>query len=157
MNIKIKEFIRKIPLLFPLLKIIQDRRYLYHYIQGFITHKRLRNFLSKLESKLFYKNKEINNSSNLNKLDIQMIQEDGFIENPLKIDESQIKEIFEFLKTKPLHDPESKQGHYFYLNNMPDDIKRGFYRLAFYVCAYKCNSSVCLCWFKSKRHFFASM
>tara|TARA_B100000287_G_C20636712_1_gene781917 strand:+ start:534 stop:1478 length:945 start_codon:yes stop_codon:yes gene_type:complete len=135
MNINIKEFVRKIPLLFPLLKIIQDRRYLYHYIQGFITHKRLRKFLSELESKLFYKNKDIDHGSNLDKLDIKMIKEDGFIENPLKIDESQIKEIFEFLKTKPMHDPESKQGDYFYLDNMPNDIKRGFYRCEDVVCA----------------------
>ena len=135
MNIKIKEFIRKIPLVFPLLKIIQDRRYLYHYIQGFITHKKLRNFFSKLESRLFYKNKENNNSTYADKLDIRNIKEDGFIENPLKIDELQIKEMFEFLKTKPMHDPESNQGGYFYLDNMPEDIKRGFYRCEDVVCA----------------------
>ena len=54
MNIKIKELIRKIPLVFPLLKIIQDRRYLYHYIQGFITHKKLRNFFLTKFLKLEY-------------------------------------------------------------------------------------------------------
>ena len=40
----VKQIIRKIPLVFHLIKILQDKRYFYHFLQGLITDKNSRSF-----------------------------------------------------------------------------------------------------------------
>ena len=44
----------------------------------------------------------------------------------LKIKDEEIQEICDYLKNKPMHDPENQELDYFYLNNRPSQIKRGF-------------------------------
>ena len=121
---KIKAYIRKIPFLYTFLKIIKDKRYLYHYLQGYITNRNIRSKLSKLESKVFFRN---NNPSFTNPK-IENINKEGFFEGVLKIKDEEIQEICDYLKNKPMHDPENQELDYFYLNNRPSQIKRGFYK-----------------------------
>tara|TARA_Y100000768_G_scaffold388948_1_gene389142 strand:- start:6329 stop:7315 length:987 start_codon:yes stop_codon:yes gene_type:complete len=124
-----KEIIKKIPIVFHFLKIIQDKRYFYHFLQGLITDKNLRFFLRKIESKLFYRknNKLYNQFINVNN-EINYLKKYGFVENPLKISNSQVNKIVNFLKTKPIHDPEQSLLGYFSYNDRPRTVKRGFYK-----------------------------
>ena len=48
-----KKILKKVPIIFHLLKIIQDKRYFYHFLQGLLTNKNSRFFFKNLESKFF--------------------------------------------------------------------------------------------------------
>jgi hypothetical protein len=124
-----KRILKKVPIVFQLLKIIQDKRYFYHFLQGFLTNKHSRFFFKNLESKLFYRknDKILDNFIDVNN-EISNLKKDGFIKNPLLISNAQVSEIVNFLKLKPMHDPEKGLLGYFFYAGKPKDIKRGFYR-----------------------------
>lgn len=125
----LKKILKKVPIIFHLLKIIQDRRYLYHFLQGLITEKNTRFFFKNLESKLFYRkiDKSIDHFIDVND-ELDNLKKNGFVENPLVVSNKQINEIVNFLKSKPMHDPEQGLAGYFSYKGKPKNIKRGFYR-----------------------------
>ena len=125
----VKQIIRKIPLVFHLIKIVQDKRYFYHFLQGLITDKNSRSFFREIESKLFYrkKNKLSDQIIDVNN-EINFLKKDGFVENPLKVSNTQVSQIVNFLKTKPMHDPEQNLLGYFSYNDRPQTVRRGFYK-----------------------------
>mgnify|MGYP001211218973 CR=1 FL=1 len=124
-----KKILKKVPVVFQLLKIIQDKRYFYHFTQGFLTNKNSRFFFKNLESKFFYRkiDKSINLFIDVNN-EIDNLKKNGFVENPLVVSNKQINEIVHFLKSKPMHDPEQELAGYFFYKDKPKNIKRGFYR-----------------------------
>ena len=125
----LKNFVKKIHLLFPFLKVIQDQRYLYHYLQGFLTGKTLRSMFSKLEARLFFRSEDETLNFALHDIDgLEELTKNGYIENPLIIDNAKIDEINEFLITKPMHDPESADNSYFLFEDKLPNVKRGFYK-----------------------------
>jgi hypothetical protein len=124
----IKNFIKKIPILFPLLKILQDRRYLYHYLQGFISNKKYRSIFLRAESRLFFKKNDTNFQPILLNNNVNELVDNGFIENPIIINDVVSNEIKDFLRSKLMHDPESNDTKDFLLDTKPDGIKRGFYK-----------------------------
>tara|TARA_B110000027_G_scaffold14605_1_gene14459 strand:- start:119 stop:1132 length:1014 start_codon:yes stop_codon:yes gene_type:complete len=132
----LKKILKKVPIVFHLLKIIQDKRYFYHFLQGLLTNKHSRFFFKNLESKLFYRkiDKCIDHYTDVNN-DLDSLKKNGFIENPLIISSTQVNEIVNFLKLKPMHDPEQGLAGYFFYNDKPKNIKRGFYKCEDVVCA----------------------
>ena len=125
---KIKALIKKIPLLFPLVKIIQDKRYFYHYLQGFFTSKNLRMYLKRTESKFFFKKTDDEILTTSNKKHITELSNFGYLENPIVIDSSKADKIKLFLDSKLMHEPEAQNNNYFLLNDKPYGSKRGFYQ-----------------------------
>ena len=125
----LKKILKKVPIIFHLLKIIQDRRYFYHFLQGFLTNKNSRFFFKNLESKLFHRKIDISIDHFIDVNDaLDNLKKNGFVENPLVVSNKQINEIVNFLKSKPMHDPEQGLAGYFSYKDKPKNIKRGFYR-----------------------------
>lgn len=124
-----KKILKKVPIVFQLLKIIQDKRYFYHFLQGFFINKNSRFFFKNLESKLFYRkiDESIDHFIDVNN-ELDNLKKNGFVENPLVVSNKQINEIVNFLKLKPMHDPEQELAGYFFYKDKPKNIKRGFYR-----------------------------
>ncbi len=129
LHYNIKRIVKKIPFVFHLIKIVQDKRYFYHFLQGLITNKNSRSFFRNIESKLFNlkKNKLLNHIIDVNN-EINFLKKDGFVENPLKVSDTQVNQIVNFLKTKPMHDPEQSLLGYFSYNDRPQAVRRGFYK-----------------------------
>jgi hypothetical protein len=102
-----KKNTKKVPIIFHLLKIIQDKRYFYHFLQGLLTNKNSRFFFKNLKSELFYRkiDKSIDHFIDVNN-ELDNLKKNGFAENPLVVSNKQISEIVNFLKSKPMHDPE---------------------------------------------------
>ena len=96
------------------LRIFLDKRYLYHYLQGFFTSYSSRRVLKKLE--LFftrkvadvYKNSTFPETKYKNELST-----DGVIENPVYISGDKAQEIKNYLSDKLCHDPEDRDSQYF--------------------------------------------
>ena len=124
----IKSLIKKIPVLFHFLKILQDRRYLYHYLQGFLSNKKYRSIFSKAESKLFFKKNDANFEPIPLINEMKELNDNGLIDNPIIISKDVANEIKDFLGTKLMHDPESNNTKYFLFEEKPEKIKRGFYK-----------------------------
>lgn len=126
---KIKLLLKKVPIVFHLLKIIQDRRYFYHYLQGFLSNKKARSFFTSLESKFFFKKNDLIKDNFVDVKDnINKLKTSGVIENPIFIAKNKIDKIVDFLKSKQMHDPELYSNDYFYYDNRPVQVKRGFYK-----------------------------
>ena len=124
----IKSLIKKIPILFHFLKILQDRRYLYHYLQGFLSNKKYRSIFSKAESKLFFKKNDANFEPIPLSNEMKELTDNGLIDNPIIISKDVANEIKDFLHTKLMHDPESNNTKDFLFEEKPEKIKRGFYK-----------------------------
>ena len=75
-----KKILKKVPIVFQLLKIIQDKRYFYHFLQGLLTNKNSRFFFKNLESKMFYRkiDKSIDHFIDVNN-EIDRLKKDGFV------------------------------------------------------------------------------
>ena len=103
----IKKFIKNIPFLFSIIKIITDRRYFYHYIQGFIEKRNNRNILALIESKIFGK-KSYNINYDTNHFAKYLeLKSSGYLVNPLEINIEKVNYITEFLNGCKCYDPDN--------------------------------------------------
>ena len=127
----LKSFLSDLPMLLNLLRIIKDKRYLYHILQGFFTEPRSRNFLRKIE-RLFFK-KRVKISSNISDIELykrnfKAFLKNGIMLNPIKIDSLMIQNIKQDLENKLCHDPENSDLNYFLINKKSPKVQRAYYR-----------------------------
>lgn len=122
----LKVFVRRYKLLFILIKpfsniyrIILDKRYFYHYLQGLITNVDIRKKLAKLEANFYKTQKRTSIKTNF-------IRENSYIENPLTIHEEKVKEIMESLEEYKCQD-QLDDTVKFDINSRPETCKLAFY------------------------------
>ena len=60
------------------------------------------------------------------KNEINNLKTNGFVENPLVVSNKQIDEIVNFLKSKPMHDPEQGLAGIFLIKTNPKILKEVF-------------------------------
>lgn len=129
--LKLKKIISAYPVLLNLLRILKDKRYFYHILQGRFTSTESRKALKEIE-KFFYKDrislkdqfsKEIkNDEARLS------FREEGLLVNPIKIKKEIIENIKMSLLESQCHDPENAQEGYFLISDRPKNIKRAYYK-----------------------------
>lgn len=123
-NIKI--FVKRFKILFlvmkpfiSIVKIILDKRYLYHYLQGLITNIKTRNNLAKIEANLFKSEKRSSDKTDI-------IRENSYIENPLAISNEKVVVIKNFLKDLNCYENVNSSLP-FHINSRPSDCRLAFY------------------------------
>ena len=122
----IKTFIKKFKLLFILVKpisniirIILDKRYLYHYLQGLITNVKIRKKLAKIEAS-FYKSEDKFSEKT------DFIRDNSYVENPLIISDEKVIEIKESLQLLQCQD-QLDSSLKFDISSKPEDCSLAFY------------------------------
>ena len=121
----IKKIIKKIPFLSMIIKIIMDKRYFYHYVQGLVKKRSSRVYLARLESK--YYGKKINASKKEYLGQYVSLKKTGFLLNPIKIDAKTVKTIRSYLEGKRCYDPDNSINNIDALNP-PSNTMRAFYK-----------------------------
>jgi len=122
-----KNILKKIPILVPVLKIILDKRYFYHFLQGLIKTKKNRDFLASLESKYFGKSNNLYLKKNKYLNEYSSIKNSGFLLNPITIKKNKINSIKKYLSSFKCYDPDNDIKKF----NSRDPSKktvRAFYR-----------------------------
>ena len=105
--------------LYNIVKIILDKRYLYHYLQGLVTNVKIRSNLAKIEANLFKSEKRFSDKTDI-------IRENSYIENPLDISNETVEEIKNSLKDFNCHD-QTDSSLEFDINSRPSDCHLAFY------------------------------
>ena len=121
----IKKFIKKIPFLYVIVKIIMDKRCFYHYMQGRVKKRSLRVYLARLESKYF--EKKINASQKEHLGQYVSLKKAGFLLSPIKIDAKIVKTIRSYLEEKKCYDPDNNINDIDALHP-PSNTMRAFYK-----------------------------
>lgn len=121
----IKKIIKKIPFLYIIAKIIMDKRYFYHFLQGLVKKRSSRVYLARLESKYFGKRINISQKEYLE--EYFSLQKLGVILNPIKIDGKTIMSIKSYLEGKRCYDPDNNIKGIDALHP-PSNTMRAFYK-----------------------------
>ena len=123
-NVKIR--IKRLNFLFVILKpfsnitrIILDKRYFYHYLQGLITNIRIRNYFAKKEANLFKSKRRFSEKAD-------EIRKNSYVDNPLIISNNKAKKIYDSLINFKCQDQANKSLEFDIKSRPPD------YHLAFY-------------------------
>ena len=123
-----KNYIKRIKPLFIIIKlpsniirILLDKRYFYHYLQGLITNVKTRSYLAKIEANLFKSKKRFCERT------IE-IRENSYIENPLNIPTELVMEIKNSLKGLKCHDQGNNSSLEFDIDSRPSDCHLAYYR-----------------------------
>ena len=115
----LKSYIRKIRPIFFILKSFQDKRYLYHLLQGFIVKPKSRRFIARIEASFFKSKKKFSNYALL-------ISENSFAENLINIDTNLVSNIKSSIENFKCHDLESPNIE-FMINEKPIDCNLAYY------------------------------
>jgi len=116
---EIKPLFFIIKLLSNIIRILLDKRYFYHYLQGIITNVKTRNYLAKMEASLFKSKIRFSEKTS-------EIRENSYIENPLDISNEKVEEIKNSLKDLKCQD-QANSSLEFDINSRPSDCYLAFY------------------------------
>ena len=127
----ITELLVPFPFVLNFLRILRDKRYFYHVLQGRFTSVELRNRLKKIE-KFFYRRrtdlKEYFVNDNLEKNNLSSFVNQGIILNPILIKQDEALNIKNSLNNFLCHDPEDNEKGFFKLDEKPEGILRAYYK-----------------------------
>jgi len=119
----LKIYIRKIKPLFVIIKIVTDRRYFYHYAQGFFYQTRTRRALGKIESTFFKSDRKYSDKT-------QEVIAKSYIENPIYISPEDASDIRDSLEAYKCHDIQSNSSIDFHIKSKPDGCSLAYYHTA---------------------------